>query len=199
MKREHVIERQGVQMVLYDGLLDEAHQQGLCRVSTTLLQAPTPENGMLCIVYAVVETSKGTFGGIGDATPENAGPVKLHFIRMAETRAKARAMRDAVNIGMVTFEETGLAEHGPMDAGGWDDESPTLGPPRPDQIPTPQTEGAPAWRDPNKPATAGQIETIRKLSNYAGSEGDIIPDGLTRAEASERISDLSTQLNQKGK
>jgi hypothetical protein len=196
VKREHVIERQGTQMVLYDGLLDEAHQQGLSRVSTTLLQAPTPENGMLCIIYAVVETSKGTFGGIGDATPENCGPVGLHFIRMAETRAKSRAMRDAVNIGMVAFEETGLAEHGSMDAGGFEDD-----PPHPDQVfPTHQAEGAPAWRDPNKPATDGQRSTIKKLSlALNGSEGDIIPAGLTRAEASERITDLSTQLNQKGK
>jgi hypothetical protein len=47
-----------------------------------------------------------TFEAIGDASPENVPPHILpHLNRMAETRAKARALRDAVNIGVVSFEE----------------------------------------------------------------------------------------------
>ncbi len=62
----------------------------------------------MAIVRAVVETSKGTFTGIGDAGPENVNRmIRPHIIRMAETRAKARALRDAVNIGIVTLEELG--------------------------------------------------------------------------------------------
>jgi hypothetical protein len=38
VKKEYIINRQGKDFVLYEGLLDEAHQQGLHRISTTLIQ-----------------------------------------------------------------------------------------------------------------------------------------------------------------
>ena len=41
-----------------------------------------------------------------DATPTNVGAkVKAHFACMALTRAKARALRDALNIAMCSVEE----------------------------------------------------------------------------------------------
>lgn len=46
-----------------------------------------------------METERGRFTGIGDASPQNVSRGILpHAIRMAETRAKARAMRDATNV-----------------------------------------------------------------------------------------------------
>src|SRR5919202_5166505 len=99
VKKEYIITRQGKDFVLYEGLLDEAHQQGLKRISTTLIQIPHDDNGSMAVVQAEVETEKGTFSGIGDATPQNVNRmIAPHLLRMAETRAKARALRDAVNI-----------------------------------------------------------------------------------------------------
>ena len=93
-------------VVLYAGLLNQAHEEGLARVRTSILQIPTEENGRLAIIKAEVETSKGLFEAIGDACPENVDDfLAPHLIRVAETRAKARALRDAVNIGVVSFEE----------------------------------------------------------------------------------------------
>ena len=93
-------------VVLYAGLLSQAHEEGLARVRTSILQIPTEENGRLAIIKAEVDTSKGLFEAIGDACPENVDDfLTPHLIRVAETRAKARALRDAVNCGIVSCEE----------------------------------------------------------------------------------------------
>jgi hypothetical protein len=93
-------------VVLYAGLLNQAHEEGLARVRTSILQIPTEENGRLAIIKAEVETSKGVFEAIGDACPQNVDDfLAPHLIRVAETRAKARALRDAVNVGVISFEE----------------------------------------------------------------------------------------------
>ena len=104
------------EVVTYPGLLSKAHEEGLQRIATKLIQVPSDENGRMAIAKALVETTKGRFEGIGDACPDNVSSfIAPHLIRMAETRAKARALRDAVNIGIVSFEELdgdGLAANG---------------------------------------------------------------------------------------
>lgn len=93
-------------VVTYAGLLSKAHEEGLSRVATKLVQVPSESNGRVAVAHAMVQTTKGRFDGIGDACPDNVNAVIIpHLIRMAETRAKARALRDAVNVGIVSFEE----------------------------------------------------------------------------------------------
>jgi hypothetical protein len=121
VRDEFMITRQGKQYVLYQGLLDEAHARGLRGIDTELVQVPTTENGNVALVKAVVEMeaadgSEGsrTFSGIGDASPENVGRnIVPHIIRMAETRAKARALRDAVNVGATALEELSDGDEAP--------------------------------------------------------------------------------------
>lgn len=85
MKREFLVERQGRSFALYAGLLDEAHAQGLKSIRTQLLQTPSPENGHVAVCFAEVTTEKGTFTGLGDASPDNVSRMMLpHLIRMAE-------------------------------------------------------------------------------------------------------------------
>ena len=110
-----MITRQGKQYVLFQGLLDEAHTQGLRGIDTELLQVPGPDNGNVAIVKAVCEMEDGRkFSGIGDASPENVGRnIAPHVIRMAETRAKARALRDAVNVGATALEELSEGDDAP--------------------------------------------------------------------------------------
>ncbi len=96
------------EVATYAGLLSRAHDEGLKSIITDLVQAPTPANKMVAIAKAQVTTSKGVYHGIGDASPENVNKkIVPHIVRMAETRAKARALRDAVNIGVVSLEELG--------------------------------------------------------------------------------------------
>lgn len=110
MKKEFIVERQGRAFVLYAGLLDMAHQQGLKSIQTELIQVPKEENNRVAICTATVilerEGKEYIFTGIGDAAPNNvAHAMQSCLIRMAETRAKARALRDAVNVGVAAFEE----------------------------------------------------------------------------------------------
>ena len=136
-----MITRQGKQYVLFQGLLDEAHTQGLRGIDTELLQVPDSENGNVAIVKAVCEMEDGRkFSGIGDASPENVGRnIAPHVIRMAETRAKARALRDAVNVGATALEELSEGDDAPPAGAGYGRQSrgPDGASARPGARPTP--------------------------------------------------------------
>ncbi len=95
----------GKQFVLYAGLLAMAHARGLVSLKARFLSV-TPE---LALAEATATFRNGSeFSEAADATPANVGAkVKAHFPRMAITRAKARALRDALNIGLCTLEELG--------------------------------------------------------------------------------------------
>lgn len=103
--KQYIVQRQGKDMILYEGLLDEAHRQGIRGIRTTLIQLPHKDNDLTAVMTATVTMpgakpgdQERSFDGIGDASPKNVGQMILpHLIRMAETRAKARALRDAIN------------------------------------------------------------------------------------------------------
>jgi hypothetical protein len=109
---------QGRDYVLYGGLLELVKQRGLKRISTKVIQIPSMDNGMYGVVEAEVETEDGIFKEVGDASPESVNrAIQPHLLRMAATRAKARAMRDAVGVDMVALEELGdtlLSDEEPM-------------------------------------------------------------------------------------
>ena len=115
MREEFMITRQGKQYVLFAGLLDEAHSLGLKGIDTDLIQIPDESSGNVAIVKATAEMDdERRFTGIGDASPDNVGrSIAPHLIRMAETRAKARALRDAVNVGATAMEELSDGDDAP--------------------------------------------------------------------------------------
>ena len=189
MREEYMIERGGRRFVLYAGLLEEAHARGLRSIETELLQVPGPDNGEVAIAKAVVRTEGGKFNGIGDASPENVGrAIRPHIIRMAETRAKARALRDAINVGVTALEELISGESEEV-------------------LPEPAAHKAQAPlkmpREENKnplPATRKQLNYLEALISDEWVDGGVAKyeemvgkpiSELTREEASEWISRLS--------
>ena len=99
---EFVTTIHGRDFVQFAGLLAMAHAQGLMSLKAELVSV-TPE---LAIARATATFADGrTFEEAADATPENVNAqVKKHFAR-ALTRAKARALRDALKIPTVALEE----------------------------------------------------------------------------------------------
>ena len=103
--KKHIVKLQGKDFITYDGLLDMAHQiDGFKGIETLMIER---ENGTV-IFRAIARTDKQEFYGHGDASPNNVNKmIAPHAIRMAETRAKARALRDLTNVGMCSVEELG--------------------------------------------------------------------------------------------
>ena len=121
LDKRFVIQQQGRDFVLFSGLVDALHQisDGYFLLETRVEQLPTAENGQTAVCSALVQVldpvSPGVVrrsaSGIGDASPANVSRMMANAtIRMAETRAKARALRDLCNVGMVSFEELGAEE-----------------------------------------------------------------------------------------
>lgn len=109
MDSKHIVNLSGRDFCLYAGVLAEAHERGLQSIETTIVQVPTDDNGKIAIVKARVTLKDGTvFEELGDASPENVNQkARLHLalLRMAATRAKGRALRDAINVSVTMAEE----------------------------------------------------------------------------------------------
>ncbi len=100
----HIQNLKGKEYVLFAGLLDLAHRNGLESMTCKIIDYSMEDS--YAVIEATVVGSRGTFIGHGDSTPENTGKMVLSaFIRMAETRAYARALRLYTGIGMTAKEE----------------------------------------------------------------------------------------------
>lgn len=94
---------QGKTHVLYAGLLKLAHEKGL--TSLQVVQVKDIPEGAMCHVRAIMKDGS-TFDGVGTGTTKNLKNFTIVYpYEMAQTRAKARALRDSLNINMVAVEE----------------------------------------------------------------------------------------------
>lgn len=106
-KNKHIVNLQGKEYILYVGLVKEAHERGLKSIRTEYLSEISNTEKKHFYFKAIVEMESGQiFEGYGDATPDNVkGMVAAHMFRMGETRAKARALRDATGSEFCSVEE----------------------------------------------------------------------------------------------
>ena len=193
--------------IAYAELLKIAHDEGLKSIATQLLATPSEDNCQRAIVKAVVEVEKGRFEALGDADPRSVEErFTPHLIRVAETRAKARALRDAVNCGIQSLEELdGRAEGSDQDPESGAPNPPPASPPR--YANNSGSRGTPP-RGANRssgqdgPMSESQRRYLFRLvagRGYAGARGEeFLKDRLgverlaqaTRADASALIDEL---------
>lgn len=99
----------GKEAILYNGLLALAHEDPrFGHIEAYVTQYPSSENKFTCYARAEIFDKEGKRIGMeeADASVNNCGKMTAaSFPRMALTRAKGRAFRDFLNVGMVTADE----------------------------------------------------------------------------------------------
>ncbi len=104
MDKKYIVDIKGKKFITYTGLLAEAHKKGLQKLTVKELTVDWANGSAHCIVEAVFKDI--TVEGVGSGSQVNCSSmVKDHFVEMSQTRAKARALRDALNIDMVAVDE----------------------------------------------------------------------------------------------
>jgi hypothetical protein len=106
----------GKDAIKLEGLTAVAHEKGIWKFETDIIQYPSDQNGWTAICKTVVggydwdpiteKVREVVYSDIGDANVNNCGKmVAASYIRMASTRSQARALRKYTNIDMVCSSE----------------------------------------------------------------------------------------------
>jgi hypothetical protein len=118
IKGRFLVTRGGYQPTLYAGLVDALHSvsRGSFELTADIAQLPSEANGMTAVVTARAAIYDAAdhdrrlrlATAIGDASPQSVDPrLATALVRTAETRAKARALRDLLNVAAVWVGELG--------------------------------------------------------------------------------------------
>lgn len=98
----------GQEIVSFKTLIEKFHKEGGTGIVTKEVMHD-PENKIAtfkAIVYKEIKGRKQAFTAHGDASPANVGEkIKIHYYRMAESRAISRALRFALGEGDVADTE----------------------------------------------------------------------------------------------
>lgn len=105
-----IINLKGKDFVLFSGLLAEAHANGLIGIETELQRDLSNPEQQSYVFRAIgrFRSAEGEaiWSAYGDASPSNS-QMRGAYLRHAETRAAARMLRMATNVGMCSVEELG--------------------------------------------------------------------------------------------
>ena len=86
------------------GLLMLIHECGIKEINTEIIEHD--RESKFCIVQATLKGARGVYTGYGDACPQSTNRmVQAHYIRVAESRAIARAARWYLGIGLTASNE----------------------------------------------------------------------------------------------
>lgn len=117
--QRHVVNINGKLYLKYSGVLEAATEAGLKSLEVEIIQLPCADNGNTAVCKAIAILEKDgvvrRFIEIGDASPLNASKMVINAtIRLASTRAKGRALRDAVCHGEALSDEIPELEPAPQ-------------------------------------------------------------------------------------
>lgn len=115
-KQKFSVNIKGKDAIKLEGLTAFAHEKGMWKFETKIVQYPNDQNGWTAICETVIggydydpitdKVREVTYSDIGDANVNNCGKmVAASYIRMASTRSQARALRKYTNIDMVCSSE----------------------------------------------------------------------------------------------
>lgn len=115
-KNKFSVNIKGKDAIKLEGLTAFAHEKGMWKFITEIIQFPSDQNGWTAICKTTVggydwdpieeKICKVEYSDIGDANVNNCGKmVAASYIRMASTRSQARALRKYTNIDMVCSSE----------------------------------------------------------------------------------------------
>ncbi len=100
IKKSGIMNIHGKDVVTYEGVLDVAHQVGIKKIATTLVQLPSVENSYMTIASTTVVFDDGReFTDVVILLLTMClRDVLRDYVSMASTRSKGRALSDALNI-----------------------------------------------------------------------------------------------------
>ncbi len=115
-KQKFSVDIKGKQAIKLEGLTAFAHEKGMWKFETDIIQFPNDQNGWTAICRTIIggydydpiteKVREVIYTDIGDANVNNCGKmVAASYIRMASTRSQARALRKYTNIDMVCSSE----------------------------------------------------------------------------------------------
>ena len=115
-KKKFSVNIKGKDAIKLEGLTAIAHEKGMWKFETKIIQFPNDQNAWTAICETTVggydwdpieeKICKVEYSDIGDANVNNCGKmVAASYIRMASTRSQARALRKYTNIDMVCSSE----------------------------------------------------------------------------------------------
>ena len=115
-KEKFVVSIKGKEAIKAEGLTALAHEKGLWKMETDVIQFPTQANNFVAICKTTVggydwdpvknELREVEYTDIADASPDNVtSMVAKSYIRMASTRSIARALRKYTNVDILCSSE----------------------------------------------------------------------------------------------
>jgi len=126
-RQKFIVNIKGKEAVKLEGLTVLAHEKGLWKLETEIIQFPSDANQWTAICRTTVggydydpvtdKIREVIYSDIGDANPSNCTKlVAASYIRMASTRSQGRALRKYTDIDMVCSSELDNATEEPPES-----------------------------------------------------------------------------------